>query len=106
MLAWHACMAYNNAMNDMPSIPRHRQRPIAFRSDKAARLLAELTRDGRSQAQVIEDALEQARSASNHLSPQEFVAQVKEVVRPAHQLPGKSYHEIRAEMYDEYGLPI
>lgn len=93
-------------MNDMSPVPRHRQKPIAFRSDKAARLLAEMTRDGRSQAQVIEDALEQAARTAPRLSPEEFIAQVKAIVRPAHELPGKSYHEIRREMYDEHGLPI
>lgn len=94
------------AMNDMTPVPRSRQTPISFRSDKAAELLAKLTRDGRSQAQVIEDALEQLTQTAPRLSAEEFVAQVKEVIRPAHRLPGKSYHEIRAEMYDEYGLPI
>lgn len=93
-------------MNDMARIPRHRQKPIAFRSDKAARLLADMTRDGRSQAQVIEEALEQAAHAAPRLTPEEFVAQVKAIVRPAHALPGRTYHEIRAEMYDEHGLPI
>lgn len=93
-------------MNEMTSVPRHRQKPIAFRSDKAARLLAEMTRDGRSQAQVIEEALEQVAQTAPRLSPEEFVAQVKAIVRPAHGLLGKTYHEIRAEMYDEHGLPI
>ena len=93
-------------MNDMTPVPRSRQTPISFRSDKAAALLAKLTRDGRSQAQVIEEALEQVAHAVPLLSPEEFVAQVKDIVRPAHKLPGKTYHEIREEMYDEYGLPI
>jgi hypothetical protein len=93
-------------MNDMTRIPRHRQKPIAIRSDKAARLLAELTRDGRSQAKVIEDALEIAARDRPKPSPEEFVAQVKAIVMPAHGLVKKSYHEIRAEMYDEFGLPI
>jgi len=93
-------------MNEMTPVPRSRQTPISFRSDKAAELLAKLTRDGRSQAQVIEEALEQVAQTAPQLSPEEFIAQVKDIVRPAHKLPGKSYHEIRAEMYDEYGLPI
>lgn len=38
--------------------PRRAQRPITIRSDKAAARLAILTRGGRSQAEVIEDALE------------------------------------------------
>jgi hypothetical protein len=38
--------------------PRRAQTPISFRSDRAARRLADLTRDGRSQAEVIEQALD------------------------------------------------
>ena len=38
--------------------PRRAQQPISFRSDKAAAKLAILTRDGRSQAEVIEEALD------------------------------------------------
>ncbi len=38
--------------------PRRAQQPISFRSDKAAAKLAILTRGGRSQAEVIEDALD------------------------------------------------
>ena len=37
---------------------RRAQQPITIRSDRAARRLALLTRDGRSQAAVIEEALE------------------------------------------------
>ena len=37
--------------------PRRAQKPITIRSDWAAERLALLTRDGRSQVQVIEEAL-------------------------------------------------
>lgn len=37
---------------------RRAQQPITIRSDRAAARLAVLTRDGRSQATVIEDALD------------------------------------------------
>ena len=37
---------------------RRNQKPITIRSDQAAARLRFLTRDGRSQVQVIEDALE------------------------------------------------
>lgn len=93
------------AMNNMAPVPRSRQTAISFRSDKAAELLAKLTRDGRSQAQVIEEALEKAATAPTRLSREEFNARIDAIVRPWHVLPGKSREEIEAEMYDENGLP-
>jgi hypothetical protein len=42
----------------MPSPARRRQRAITIRSDHALARLALLTRDGRSQVQVIEEALD------------------------------------------------
>lgn len=39
-------------------MPRRAEQPITFRSDRAARRLALLTRGGRSQASIIEEALE------------------------------------------------
>ena len=42
----------------MPSLPRRQQRRIAFASDRAFQRLQLLTRGGRSQADVIEEALE------------------------------------------------
>lgn len=92
-------------MNDMTPIPRHKQAPISFRSDLAARLLAQLTRTGRSQAQIIEEALEKAVSEAPRLTREEFIAEIDAIVRPNHGRPGKTYREIREEMYDENGLP-
>ena len=93
-------------MNDMTPVPRHRQTPITIRSDVAARLLKEMTRDGRSQAQVIEDALKKAVADAPRLSKEDFIAQISDLVRPNRDLPGKSFKEIDDEMWDEYGLPI
>ncbi len=42
----------------MASVPRRQQRRIAFASDRAFKRLQLLTRGGRSQADVIEEALE------------------------------------------------
>ncbi len=94
-------------MNEMTPLPRHKQAPISFRSDLAARLLAQLTRNGRSQAQVIEEAL--AREASRAplpLTVEERIARIDAIVRPGHGLPGKTFKEIDDEMWDENGLPI
>ena len=98
-------------MNDMtplprPPLPRHRQKPITIRSDKAAALLARLARNGRSQAQVIEEALEKAAEETPRLSREEFIAKIDAIVRPFHGQPGKSFKEIDDEMWDENGLPI
>ena len=92
-------------MNDMTPLPRHKQSPITIRSDEAARLLKKMTRDGRSQAQVIEDALKREAAAQPRLSREEFIARIDAIVRPLHGLPGKNYRELREEYYDENGLP-
>lgn len=44
----------------MIEIPRHKQKQIKIRSDKAAAILAELARDGRTKVSIIEDALRRA----------------------------------------------
>ena len=92
-------------MNDITPVPRNKQTPISFRSDQAARLLAELTRDGRSQAQVIEQALAREAESKPKLSREELIARIDAIVRPAHGLSGKTYRELREEYYDENGLP-
>lgn len=92
-------------MNDMTPLPRHRQKPISFRSDEAARLLKQLTLDGRSQAQVIEDALKREAASKPRLSKEEFIARIDAIVRPLQGLPGMTYRELREEYYDENGLP-
>ena len=93
-------------MNDMTPVPRHRQTPITIRSDVAARLLKEMTRDGRSQAQVIEDALKKAAADAPRLSKEDFIAKIDAIVRPNHGLTGKTFKEIDDAMWDENGLPI
>lgn len=51
----------------MTAVPRSQQKRISFRSDLAFELLAILTRDGRSRAEVIEDALRRAAIEANIL---------------------------------------
>lgn len=92
-------------MNDMTPVPRHKQTPISFRSDKAAELLAQLTKDGRSQAQVIEDALVKAADDKPKLSSEEFIAQIDAITTPLRGIAGKTRQEIEDEMYDEFGAP-
>ena len=90
-------------MNDFTPLPRHKQRPITIRSDEAARLLKQLTRDGRSQAQVIEQALEKAAAEQPKLSREEFIAKIDAIVKPLHGLTDKTYRDLREEYYDENG---
>jgi hypothetical protein len=106
MLASDACIGYFEAMNKMTPMPRHRQAAITIRSNEAVRLLARLTRDGRSQAQVIEDALKREAEAAPKLTPEELIAEIDAIVRPLHGLSKKTFKEIDDEMWDEYGLPI
>ncbi len=63
----------------MSELPRRRQPPITIRSARAADLLRRLTTSGRSQVEVIEEALEQLASQRKTLSealqpaaPQDF----------------------------------
>jgi len=93
-------------MNDLAPIPRHRQKPITIRSDVAAELLAQLTQDGRSQAQVIEDALKREAKDRQALSKEAFIARISAIVKPLQGLPGKTFKQIDDEMWDENGLPI
>ena len=83
---------------------RRRQQPITIRSTKAAERLALLTRDGRSQAQVIEEALERMP-----LPPVEdrdaIISRIRALVA---SIPKRSHSvmaEIDDEMYDENGMP-
>lgn len=92
-------------MNDLTPPPRHKQTPITIRSDEAARLLKQLTRDGRSQAQVIEDALKKAAAEQPRMSGEELRARIDAIVKPLHGKPGPTWRELREEYYDENGLP-
>ncbi|MCA1661169.1 MAG: type II toxin-antitoxin system VapB family antitoxin [Novosphingobium sp.] len=89
----------------MTAVPRHRQTPVSIRSDKAAALLARLTRRGRSQAEVIEDALEKAAKEARPLELEEKIARIDAIVRPLHGIPGMSFKELDDELWDEDGLP-
>ncbi|HMC91527.1 MAG TPA: hypothetical protein VKI45_03615 [Allosphingosinicella sp.] len=87
--------------------PRRQQTPITIRSDKAAAKLAMLTSTGRSQAEVIEDALERLPAPDNDEEDRErFVEALLEIGRRArakgHRIP--SMEEFDAATYDERGL--
>ena len=87
--------------------PRRAQAPISFRSDKAAARLRLLTRDGRSQAEVIEDALEKFPTPSlvetNKLGIDVLRQAFRDVRMSRLNIP--SMDEFDASEYDENGDP-
>ncbi len=89
----------------MSDTARRRQPPIMIRSAKAVARLALLTRDGRSQAQVIEDALERMPLPRPVTDRAAVRAEIEAIVARGRGLAGKSMTQIDAEMYDENGLP-
>lgn len=85
--------------------PRHKQRTISFRSDRAAELLAKLTRGGRSQAEVIEEALAAMPTPAPRRSREERIARIDAIVARVKPQPGFTMAQFDAETYDENGLP-
>lgn len=85
--------------------PRHKQRTISVRSDRAAELLAILTRTGRSQAEVIEEALAAMPLPPQARSREERIARIKALVKTFTPEPGYTMAQFDAETYDENGLP-
>ena len=68
---------------------RRAQQPITIRSDRAAARLKLLTRDGRSQAQIIEDALEAVHSFSTlPIFVDESISTARDIVLLADRVDG------------------
>ena len=92
------------ASNAHNSTPRRRQRGITIRSDHALARLALLTSGGRSQADVIEEALDhmplpKARDRAA------FLADISAIVAKVPKGSFPAMAQIDAELYDENGLP-
>lgn len=85
---------------------RRAQKPVSIRSNRAAARLALLTKDGRSQAQVIEEALERMPlppSGGDTLEARRaHILAVLSRIDPA-EIP--SMAEFDAREYDERGNP-
>ena len=86
-------------------LPRRKQRAITIRSDHALKRIELLARDGRSQVEIIEEALDrmplpkpQGDKAARRARIDEILARV-----PKRKYP--TIAEIDAEMWDEDGLP-
>jgi antitoxin VapB len=85
---------------------RRAQQPITIRSDRAAARLRLLTRDGRSQAQVIEEALEAVPLPETVDNPSERLARINAIVAKLRQRTDiPSMAEFDAREYDERGNP-
>ena len=85
---------------------RRAQQPITIRSDRAAARLKLLTRDGRSQAQVIEEALEAVPVpvlADDIAIRRRQLDAILEGFRQRTDIP--SMAEFDAREYDERGNP-
>jgi hypothetical protein len=88
--------------------PRRAQAPISFRSDRAAARLKLLTRTGRSQAEVIEEALELAADPlTEGESRNNAVLRLRNALHLLHERtpPVPSMAEFDANEYDEHGNP-
>jgi antitoxin VapB len=86
--------------------PRRKQPSITIRSAKAAELLSVLTSDGRSQAQVIEEALERMpRPAGKGDDLQARRARIEAILDRLSQAGLPTMEEFDREEYDEFGNP-
>ena len=90
----------------MPSDGPHRQpRAITVRTDHAFACLALLTGDGRSQAAVIEEALDRMPLPSVRLDLANFRREVATILAGIDASQVQSIAEFDASHYDENGLP-
>ena len=85
---------------------RRLQQPITIRSDRAAARLRMLTRTGRSQAAVIEEALE-LMPEPEPIDPDDRFERIKEIQAMFRREGGRirSMAEFDAEEYDADGNP-
>jgi antitoxin VapB len=86
--------------------PRRQQTPITIRSDRAAARLALLTRTGRSQAEVIEEALERLPAEPELTDAKARRERIDELSRrfAAGRPRFRSMKEFDEATYDERGL--
>lgn len=91
----------------MVMVPRRTQTPITIRSDRAAARLKRLTRYGRSQAEVIEEALDQLPDieAPDDFDPEqaERYARLKRLLDSIEPGSFLTMKEFDALEYDEFG---
>jgi hypothetical protein len=88
-----------------PRATRRAQRALTIRSDRALARLALLTRDGRSQADVIEEALDRMPLPIVPESLDAFRRKVDAILAEVGPGDIQSMAEFDAATYDEAGLP-
>lgn len=85
---------------------RRAQKPITIRSDKAAAKLGILTRTGRSQAEVIEEALDRMPAPpANTDGLAARLERLDAIISRTSAAGVVSMAEFDAEEYDEFGSP-
>ncbi len=89
----------------MPEPTRRKQRAITIRSDRALARLALLTRDGRSQVQVIEEALDRLPVPRAHADLDTFRRKIDAILDDVDHTMIPTMLEFDAATYDENGLP-
>ena len=83
--------------------PRRSQKPITIRSDRAAARLAILTRDGSSQADIIEKALDRVPEPRHPVDGEARWARIREIQEQAQRELIPSMAEFDAIEYDADG---
>jgi antitoxin VapB len=89
----------------MVTTARRHQPPITIRSERARARLELLTKGGRSQAEVIEEALDRMPLPGTALTREEKIALINSTVAKARGLPHTTIDAFDAQEYDENGMP-
>ena len=89
----------------MPAPSRRQQRAITIRSDHALARLALLTRDGRSQVKVIEEALDRLPMPKGPVDLDGFRRKVDAILAGINPATVPTMAEFDLATYDENGLP-
>jgi antitoxin VapB len=85
--------------------PRRKQRAITIRSDHALRRLEMLARDGRSQVEIIEEALDRMPLPKPVSDTAARRARIEDILARVPKRKYPTMAEIDAELWDEEGLP-
>lgn len=87
------------------TLPRRKQRAITIRSDRALKRLELLARDGRSQADIIEEALDRMPLPAVRPELEAFRRKIAAILADVDPARVPSMAEFDMATYDENGLP-
>lgn len=85
--------------------PRRQQASITFQSDRAKARLALLTRTGRSQAEIIEDALDQMTLPGGEIGEEAWLTRLQALIDKVPKDGAWTITQFDAAEYDEHGDP-